>query len=376
MNETDICIIGAGIMGTSAAYYLSKITDKQIILVDQYTVANDYCSSNDTNRVFRYAYGKDEFYTRLAIQSRKLWQQLEQETKLQLLIPSDLLLVQGTDREWNMFNEDSHKTLKEIGLKTEELEKKQLEKKYPQFNAERAFTDPYAGILLSSKALLTFAREAKRRGVKIIENMRVTRISSNDSRQTIEDSNANRIISKKLLVTSGPWSNNFLRKSLVKMTPTRQQLLYFDPPGTRLYAPPRFPVFFADQFYGIPAAGTDAVKVSHMGRDTPTDPETAKRTVDPEEVDACRQLLGRFIPKLSTARLAKSKVCLYDMTPDKDFVMGHDREENSIVYGYGFSGHGFKFAPLVGKALAELVLDRDPGIDLSRFSPDRNSIGG
>ncbi len=376
MNETDICIIGAGIMGTSAAYYLSKITDKQIILVDQYTVANDYCSSNDTNRVFRYAYGKDEFYTRLAIQSRKLWQQLEQETKLQLLIPSDLLLVQGTDREWNMFNEDSHKTLKEIGLKTEELEKKQLEKKYPQFNAERAFTDPYAGILLSSKALLTFAREAKRRGVKIIENMRVTRISSNDSRQTIEDSNANRIISKKLLVTSGPWSNNFLRKSLVKMTPTRQQLLYFDPPGTRLYAPPRFPVFFADQFYGIPAAGTDAVKVSHMGRDTPTDPETAKRTVDPEEVDACRQLLRRFIPKLSTARLAKSKVCLYDMTPDKDFVMGHDREENSIVYGYGFSGHGFKFAPLVGKALAELVLDRDPGIDLSRFSPDRNSIGG
>src|SRR2546428_5494123 len=93
MSETDICIIGAGIMGSATAYYLSKITNKQIILVDRYNVANDYCSSNDINRVFRYAYGKDEFYTRLAIQSRKLWQQLEQETKLQLLIPSDLLLV-------------------------------------------------------------------------------------------------------------------------------------------------------------------------------------------------------------------------------------------------------------------------------------------
>ena len=361
-------------MGTSAAYYLSKTTDKQIVLIDQYNVANDYCSSNDTNRVFRYAYGKDEFYTRLAIQSRKLWQEIEQETKLQLLIPSDLLLVQGTDREWNMFNEESHKTLKRIGLKTEELEKKQLEKKYPQFNAERAFTDPYAGILLASEALLTFASEAKKRGVKIIENTRVTKITSKDNRPTIEDSNGNRIISKTLLVTAGPWSNNFLRKSLVEMTPTRQQLLYFDPPGTRLYAPPRFPVFFADQFYGIPAAGTDAVKVSHMGRDTPTDPETAKRTVDPEEVDACRQLLKRFIPKLSSARLVRSKVCLYDMTPDKDFVMGHDREENSIVYGYGFSGHGFKFAPLVGKVLSELVLDGDPGIDLSRFSPVRSSM--
>jgi len=104
-------------MGSATAYYLSKITDKQIILVDQYNVANDYCSSNDINRVFRYAYGKDEFYTRLAIQSRKLWQQLEQETKLQLLIPSDLLLVQGTDKEWNMFNEESHKTLRRSGSK-------------------------------------------------------------------------------------------------------------------------------------------------------------------------------------------------------------------------------------------------------------------
>src|SRR5947209_5394514 len=135
------------------------------------------------------AYGKDEFYTRLAIQSRKLWQQLEQETKLQLLTPSDLLLVQGTDKEWNMFNEESHKTLKKIGLETEDLERKQLEKRYPQFNAERAFTDPYAGILLASKALLTFASEAKKHGVKLIENMRATRITIQNGRPTIEDSN-------------------------------------------------------------------------------------------------------------------------------------------------------------------------------------------
>jgi glycine/D-amino acid oxidase-like deaminating enzyme len=109
-----------------------------------------------------------------------------------------------------------------------------------------------------------------------------------------------------------------------------------------------------------------------MGRDTPTDPETANRTVDPEEEEACRRLLRRFIPKLSTARLTRSKVCLYDMTPNKDFAIGYDPEESSIVYGYGFSGHGFKFAPIVGKILGQLALGNDPGIDLSRFSPGRN----
>jgi sarcosine oxidase len=374
MRETDICIIGAGVMGSATAYYLSKTTRKQIVLVDQYTIANDYCSSNDINRVFRYAYGKDEFYTRLAIQSRKLWQQLEQEIKIQLLIPSDLLLVQGTDREWNVFNEESHKTLNGMGLETAELEKRELEKKYPQFNAERAFTDPYAGVLLANKALLTFVHEAKKRGVKIIENTKIARITSKDGRPTIEDSAGKRIVSEKLLVTAGPWSNNFLKKSLVEMTPTRQQLLYFEPLDKKLYTPPRFPIFFADQFYGIPAAGTDSVKISHIGRDTPTHPETAKRTIDPEEVNACRQLLKRFIPRLFSARLTKSKVCLYDMTPDKDFVMGPDPEENSIVFGYGFSGHGFKFAPIIGKTLAQLMIGDDPGIDLTRFSPDRNRV--
>src|SRR5437870_13838142 len=105
MSETDICIIGSGIMGSATAYYLSKITNKQIILGDQYNVANDYCSSNDINRVFRYSYGKDEFYTRLAIQSRKLWQQLEKETNLQHLTPSDAIIVQDTDKAWNKLNE-------------------------------------------------------------------------------------------------------------------------------------------------------------------------------------------------------------------------------------------------------------------------------
>lgn len=126
-----------------------------------------------------------------------------------------------------------------------------------------------------------------------------------------------------------------------------------------------------DQYYGIPAVGTESVKISHMGRDTPTDPEVAKRTVDWEEIEICRRVLDRFIPDLSTGPLVKSKVCLYDMTRDKDFVLGLSPENPGIVYGYGFSGHGFKFAPLIGRILARLALGDPPGVDMFRFRPVR-----
>jgi glycine/D-amino acid oxidase-like deaminating enzyme len=70
--------------------------------------------------------------------------------------------------------------------------------------------------------------------------------------------------------------------------------------------------------------------------------------------------------------VVQTKVCLYDMTENADFVMDRDHDHRDIVYGYGFSGHGFKFAPLIGRLLAELVLDLEPSFDLSRFSAQRS----
>ena len=75
--NTDICILGGGIMGLSTAYSISKSSDSKILLLDRYGIGNDYCSSNDINRVFRYSYGNDEHYTRMAVESLKLWKNLE-----------------------------------------------------------------------------------------------------------------------------------------------------------------------------------------------------------------------------------------------------------------------------------------------------------
>src|SRR5437773_5890730 len=86
-------------MGLSTAYSISKTSDSKILLLDRYGIGNDYCSSNDINRVFRYSYGNDEHYTRMAVESLKLWKILEEESGQELLLPTGLLMLQGEDQD-------------------------------------------------------------------------------------------------------------------------------------------------------------------------------------------------------------------------------------------------------------------------------------
>ncbi len=367
MIDADICIVGGGVMGSAAAYWLSRTGKSKIVLVEQYTIGNDYCSSHDANRVFRYSYGNDKLYTRMAVESLPLWKRLERDTGEELLIPSGLLLVQGEDEESNQFNQDSYNTLSEMELGAEELDESDLKKRFSQFNASQAYLDPHGGVLLASKILTTLSSASTTRGVTLLENHKATRIEFKD--QVEIETSRNTIRCRKAIITVGPWSNALRNGKLPGITPTRQQIIYFQPANLGPYRPSSFPVFFADQYYGIPAAGIDAVKVSHKGLADPVDPDMANRTVDLGMGAMCREVCGKFIPGLADAPVHHTKVCLYDMALNSDFIITRDPEHPSLVYGYGFSGHGFKFAPLIGKLLAELALDRPPSFDLTRFTP-------
>jgi sarcosine oxidase len=354
-------------MGSAAAYWLSKSSELKIVLVERYSIGNDYCSSHDANRVFRYSYGADKLYTRMAMNTLPLWKSLEADTGEQLLVPSGLLLVQGNNEESNRFNDDSYRTLREMSLAVEELDGPDLKKKFPQFNAVQAYLDPYGGVLLASKILATLSESARKRGTRVLENRRVTKLNPRDD---VEIETSGGIVrARKVIVTIGPWSNALRSERLAQITPTRQQIVYFQPGDLSQYRPGRFPVFFADQYYGIPAAGIDAVKVSNKGLPDPVDPESANRSVDLGMGAICREVCGRFIPSLANAPIHLSKVCLYDMAPNSDFIIAKDPEHANVIYGYGFSGHGFKFAPLIGRLLADLVQNLPPSFDLERFTP-------
>lgn len=354
-------------MGAATAYAIGKTSRQKILLLDRYGVGNDYCSSNDVNRVFRYSYGEDEHYTGMAVESLGLWRLLEKESGQRLLTSTGLLLVGGEDENANKFNEASYKTLLRMKLGAGELEGNDLKKRYPQFKTQKAFFDPHGGVLLASKALSAFAKQASSNGAKFLQGQ--ARTLRADDQPEVEMVTGESVRCRKLVVTVGPWSNSLLKPSLPSIAPTRQQLIYFRPrTGMDQFRPESCPVFFTDKHYGLPAAGVEAVKVSAKELPERVDPETVNRTVDTQQVEDCRDACRRFIPGLADSDLVQTKVCLYDMTENSDFVLDHDPESPHIIYAYGFSGHGFKFAPLIGKLLAELVLGEEPSFDISRFS--------
>ena len=358
-------------MGVATAYALSRMTEKKITLLDRYGLGNEYCSSNDVNRVFRYAYGNDQYYTTMAIQSLGLWREIEKESRQELLIPTGLLMLEGEDRHANEFNESSFNTLTKLGFGAKLYEGPELKKRFPQFRPSRGFFDPHGGVLLASKSLEAMASQAQAKGVRIVEK-HVTEFRERSGLE-IETSDGETIRAQKLVVTVGPWSSRFLKNGLTSISPTRQQVVYLRPPrDIEKFRPTSCPVFFTDHHYGLPAAGIDGVKISNKELVDLVEPETASRVVDQKQIEECKIACQKFIPDLADGEVVKSRVCLYDMTANSDFVIDRDPDDSDIVYGYGFSGHGFKFAPLIGKLLAELVLDREPSFDLSQFSA-RNS---
>lgn len=354
-------------MGLATAYNLARTTDSEILVLDRYGIPNEYSASNDVNRVFRYSYGKDKFYTEMAVESLRLWKQLEQESGQQLLTLTGLLLLEGVDENSNKFAEASYKTLTQANLGAERLDSRELRSRYPQFKAGKAILDPHGGVLLASKALQTLQELAHSKGVRVVQRQ-VAKIAGGEKPHLMTTSDE-QIDFQKIVVTTGQWSNSLLNKDLTQVKPTRQQLFYIRPTiGIDRFLPRKCPVFFTDSHYGLPAVGIDAVKISPKELPEKVNPETANRSVDEQQLNNCRDASRKFIPDLEQGELVHSKVCIYDMTENSDFVLDRDPDNPDMVYGYGFSGHGFKFAPLVGKLLAQLTLSQKPSFDLANFS--------
>src|SRR2546426_2451279 len=371
MMETDVCIVGGGIMGLAVAHALGKESKLQLLIIDRYGLGNEYCASNDFGRIFCYANGAKRRHTQMAIESLKLWRELEQESGEELFVPSGFLALDGESAWGTKFISQSYQTLNGLGLPVELLEEAELRMRFPQFRAKAGLLDPGTGVLLAAKALGYYRSMLGQWGVNVLEGEKVVRLDL-AGRPEVETEGGRRIRCRKVVLTSGAWSNSLLRDGLVRVTPTRQQVIYLRPTrDSARFRPGSFPIFTVDKYYGIPIAGTDGVKVGYHRTPEEVDPDHVRRTVDPEAIEAFLSDVSRYVPELTESEVVRTKVCLYDMTENKNFVIGADPECNSVIYGYGFSGNGFKFAPLVGRLLTELVLEKPPSIRLDRLSPVR-----
>lgn len=376
-EKPGVLIIGGGIMGISAAYWLAQ-RGKSVTVLDQFDIPNTRGASGDHLRVFRLTYGKDIFYTDMAAKTLPLWLELNTLTGDKILQQNGVLELASTAHG---YEEDCFKALKELKMPVKRLEKDEINRHYPMMNTRAikyAILHPDGGMLWASKAVQAIAGLAQRKGVKVRPQTRVTAVlrDKKEGIKGVRDAMGKIWTAETYLFAGGVWTGEILKSYGIPLKITRQFQMYVRPPANRgRYRPEHFPVFasLSEGFYGFPLHIHGFLKIGDHNKGPVVKPSEAQSKADtPAPFEKkCRAFLKRYIPELSKFTEFEGAACYYDNTKDGDFIIDRLPDAANGFVAAGFSGHGFKFGPLVGKTLAEMMTGGKPELNMHRFRLSR-----
>jgi sarcosine oxidase len=378
----DVAVVGAGVFGAWAAYHLQRAR-KRVVLIDSYGPGNSRSSSGDESRIMRMGYGADEIYTRSALRSLKLWQELFAQIGEPLFHQTGVLWLA---HENDPYPVKCAETLSKLTIPFEKLTTAEVSRRYPQIGLDQiswALLEPGSGVILARRAVQAVVNEAIKIGAKDLQDaieMGGTGVSpvSHPQRPSakirldhIATVRGDRISAGNYIFACGPWLPKIFPALLAdRICPTRQEVFYFSAPtGERQFAPPRLPTWidFKDEVYGLPDIEGRGVKVAIDRHGGPFDPDSGDRVVTDQGLAELRQCLALRLPALKDAPVIEARVCQYENTSNGDFLIDRHPELDNVWLVGGGSGHGFKHGPVVGEYVAARIEGLKDGIE-PRFS--------
>lgn len=375
IHQPYIVVIGAGIVGLSTAYTLLEQGMRNVLVVEQAVVNHARATSSSISRLLRFEYGADPLYSLMVKLSLELWKKLERRMQKVLYTPTGLLSLGNEGDETKQALEIIH----ELDLPVESLLPQTCEHRFPQFNIKGYDVltyNPEGGILHASSCLQTLKRAILDLDGKIVESCRVQRIAHEHSDRPIrlylhsdEELTADRVV-----VAIGPWVHRLLHQIHLPVELTRQYLLYFAGLSPAKFGVGVFPAFMNQHLYGFPIhrGSNNWLKAASHRFGQLVDPDAAisfEKEIISETVDDLHTLL----PALRNSKLSYVEACIYDVSPDEDFILDLLPDDPRIAFATGLSGHGFKFGPLLGKLLSSLICETPPEVPLGRFRLKRFS---
>jgi monomeric sarcosine oxidase len=383
-NTYDVAVVGAGVFGAWTAYQLRR-SGKRVVLIDAYGPGNSRSSSGDESRIIRMGYGADEIYTRSALRSLRLWQELFARVDQPLFHQTGVLWLAHEDDPYPL---STAETLENVGIPFERLTTAEVSRRYPQIGLERiswAMLEPNSGVLMARRAVQAVTFAAIKTGVEYLPDA-VMPVDSGTGVPPVNDAQDARATKQKLEITTasgqrisagnyvfacGPWLPKIFPDLLAdRIHPTRQEVFYFGTPaGNQSFAAPALPTWidFKGEAYGLPDLDGRGIKIAVDRHGSEFDPDTGDRVVTSEGLAEVRQCLERRLPALKDAPVTEARVCQYENTSNGDFLIDlHPEFENVWLVGGG-SGHGFKHGPVVGEYVAARIAGSNEGIE-SRFS--------
>lgn len=372
----DVIILGLGAMGSAAAWHLAE-RGKRVLGIEQFKSPHDLGSSHGGSRIIRQAYFESPDYIPLVLRAYELWHRLERDCSTSLLHTTGGLVIGRRNGE---LIPRTINAARRHGIAIEILEPAELTRRFPAFQPQAddmAVYEPYAGYLVPEDAIQAMLQSGSRCGAELHFDEKVVSWSAAGDHVEVRTGAAT-YTAIHLVIAAGPWASQYLRTNL-PLRVTRQVMAWIQPRnGVAAFLPQQFPVFIAEDLHGGPAAyGIPAidgpqggVKVAIHGSDNVCTPESVDRTISESEI---RQIIEALKPRLPAldGELLRAKTCLYTVTPDEHFIIGAHAQLLSCTIACGFSGHGFKFAPVVGEILADLATLGTTPHPVELFSPLR-----
>lgn len=370
----DVAVVGLGGMGSAALAHCA-MRGARVIGIDQFSALHSFGASSGKSRIIRQAYYEDAAYVPMLLRAYELWRDLEQRTGRELMRLVGLLMA-GSERSEVITG--LCRAARAYGLPVDYLSAADMRKRYPHLRVldhEVGVFERNGGAVFPERAIEAHLDLARSHGAHALFGARMLRWRSASDCVVIELQSETAIRARSIVLTLGPWFADAMREAGVSLEIQRNVQVWFEPSNAS-YAASAFPAFLLERdglpapLYGFPDFG-DGVKAAFHGYGRVTQPAQLDREIHAaSDVEPVARALQQWMPG-AASRYRDGKACMYSLTPDRHFAIGrHQRDERVVLCG-GFSGHGFKFAPVIGEIASQLALDGQTPFEIAFLSTRR-----
>ncbi|HEX9269338.1 MAG TPA: N-methyl-L-tryptophan oxidase [Candidatus Limnocylindria bacterium] len=354
MSALDAIVIGLGADGSAAAAHLAA-RGAAVLGLEAFERGHALGSSGGLTRVIRLAYYEHPDYVPLVRRAWILWRELERESGTELLRKVGGVYVGPRDGE---LVAGALRSAREHALPHELLDPAALRDRLQGFRLDPdwwAVAEETAGFLFPERCIAAHLALAERHGAELRFGERVASWERDGDGVRVRTDHGT-YAATRLIVSAGAWNAHLLPRVAPLLSVRRVPLFWFDPVGERDELS-RLPVWIVDggaaHWYGFPYLADQGLKVATHGGGTPADPDTLDRSVHESDEAPVRAFVRERLPA-GDGPVRSAKICMYTMTPDHHFIVDLD---GPVAFASACSGHGFKFASVMGEILADLALD-------------------
>ena len=375
-REWVAIVVGLGAIGSGAAYWLSRRFGDGVLGLEQFELDHPNGASQDHSRIIRLSYHRPD-YVRLARRAYETWAEVEEASGTTIVTRTGGLDVAPRDASIPLVDYMASMTAEDVPF--EHLDAAEIMRRWPQwqlgdehhglYQAESGLADPF-------RANAAHQRLAREHGATLLDRSPVVALRDVGGEVEVEVADGTIHRANHVVLAADAWTNELLPSfdRRLPLTITKEQVTYFACPDPAAFAPDRFPIWiWMDEpcFYGFPTYGEPGPKAAQDVGGEETTPDTRTFERDEAAFGRLEDFLARHLPSHLGPPIY-TKTCLYTLTPDRDFVLDRLPEHPNVFVMLG-AAHGFKFASLFGRIVAELVADgRTPSqADIERFRIDR-----